>query len=125
MLIIQTAAFFDNVLEPDSHQEVANYLEKNSTEQDFIFVSNCEPIIYYLLERETPSKYVHANLLFTDLHEVFRFDNLKEIQRIMDRNPRYVLVQYENKIVEAIISNRYVLDRTFRNNEILLYQLKR
>lgn len=124
VMIIETAAFVDNVKEPDSFKQVAHYLQENTTSDDLVFVSNYEPVIYYLMQRETPTKWVHANLLFTDLHKAFQFDNLEEIRRIMNQHPKFVTVQYKSEIMDEMMGTDYSLDRTFRNGEILVYRRK-
>ena len=122
IVLIQLFSFIENVAKPDSFRQVASYLKKNLNENETLFVSNYEPIIYYLLEQPSPTKYVHSSLLFSDLHKVFKLDQSAEVERIIDTNPKFVLVQYENKLVEEIIRKNYFLACTFRNNEILIYQ---
>ncbi|MFA9390900.1 MAG: ArnT family glycosyltransferase [Prolixibacteraceae bacterium] len=124
MLVVETVSFVENVLEHDSFKEVAAFLKENTNDDEMVFVANYEPIIYYLMQRETPTKYVHANLLFTDLHKAFRFDNKVEIRRIMNQHPKFVTVQYHSELMDEMMGSDYVLDRTFRDGEILVYRKK-
>jgi 4-amino-4-deoxy-L-arabinose transferase-like glycosyltransferase len=124
VIVIQVASYHSNIAEPDDLKIVASYLEGELDEDDLLFVSNYEPAVYYLLQRESPTKYVHSSLLFTELHKAFKMDNVAEIRRIMDQDPKFVLVENKNKIVEAMMGERYYLDRTFRNDEVLVYRLK-
>ena len=76
------------------------------------------------MRQDSPTKYVHSSLLFTDLYKAFRFDNINEIERIMNQNHKFVLIQYENEIVEEMMGDKYELNCTFRNSEVLVYKMK-
>lgn len=122
LIVIQLFSFKQNYLYYDHQRQVAGYLADNLGENETVFISNYEPIIYYLLKQDPPSKYVHSNLIFTDLHQAFEFDNLKEIKRIMNDEPQFVVTQDNNELMEPFLENEYVLDTLFRNNRIQVYR---
>lgn len=122
--LIQIAAFADSILQPDDPKETALYLKENLEPGEKVFVSNDEPVIYYLLRQESPSKYVHSSLIFTDLHKAFEFDNVAEVERIMAQKPKYVLIKQKNAIVESMLEPDYEFDRAFAKGKVLVYKLK-
>lgn len=123
ILAIQIISFQNEVIKPDYELEVAKYLEEKMDENDQIFVSNYQQIIYYLLDVESPTKYIHSNLLFTQTHKVFEIDAEQEITRIINTNPKFVLIQRKNELVESLIKSNYQLVKKFKNDQILVYQL--
>lgn len=112
----------DDVIKPDYAREVAGHIQKDLQENDEIYVSNYEQIIYYLLDVDSPGKYVHSTLLFSPKHAYLPINREKEVERIINQKPRYVMVQRKNILVEKLIEKTYSLDATFRNNEILVYK---
>ena len=122
LLTIQVFSYIDNIHKTDQYKQVAGYLGQQLDDDDKVFVSNYEPIIYYLLRQGVPGKYVHPTLLFSDLHKAFLFDNVAEVKRILDTHPKFVMIQYENEIVEPLIQQSYRLDTTFRNGEVQVFK---
>ncbi len=118
----ETASFMENYLQEDKHQLVADYIMEDLSQDDIIYTSNSDQIIYYLTKTESPTKYVHSSILSTDLYKVFGIDNKEEIQRIMDQKPKYVLVKDRFKIVEDLLKEDYFLDRTFQGDKLRLYK---
>ena len=112
----------DDFLSPDYPKEVARHIQLDFTNHDEVYVSNYEQIIYYLLETESPTKYVHSTLLFSKKHTYLPVDRKKEVERIIMRKPKYVLVQRKNELVENLIKGDYKLDARFRKGEILVYK---
>jgi len=122
ILVTQAASFRSNIYEPDYPRDVAEFMGGQLNEGDFVFVTNYEHVVYYLLGQDSPTKYVHSTMLFTDLHKVFGIDNQKTIDEIMGRKPKFVVVQYKLKIVEEKLGSEYELVKSFRDNEIRIYK---
>ena len=67
----------------------------------------------YLLNVSPPSKYVHPTLIF-DHSEAFAIDTEMEMNKMLDRNPKYIVYQksknyYENNT--RIQANYHLFDR--------------
>jgi len=118
---LQTLGLKDDFLKKDYHKEVANYLEDKITPNDKVYVSNYEQIIYYLLHLESPTKYVHSTLLFSEKHSYIK-NREKEIKRILNQKPKFVLMQYKNDLVESYLNKNYHLAARFKNGRILVYR---
>lgn len=123
LLVIQIISFQNEVISTDYNRKIANYLEDKMDDDDKVYVSNYQQIIYYLLDVESPTKFVHSNLLFTDTHKVFNINAEDEIKRIIDTSPEFVLIQHKNELIEGLIKDNYQLVRKFRNDQIFVYQL--
>ena len=122
VLGIQFLGFRDDYMKPDPNREVADYLKNQLKQEDRVFVSNYEQIIYYLLEMDAPTKYVHASLLFGQIHKGHIENQGEEIKKILNTFPKFVLVQRKNDFVEMLIKKDYRLEAKFRNDEILVYK---
>lgn len=123
LLGVQIISFQNEILKPDYKRKVASYLEQNMDGNDKVYVSNYEQIVYYLLGVDSPTKYVHTNLLFTDTHKAFNINANSEIERIIKTQPEFVVVQRKNTVVENLIKKNYRLVKTFDHKRIKLYRL--
>ncbi len=122
ILIIQSVTFINEIVKPDYPREVAEIIKKELKPGDKVFVSNYEHIIYYILGMDSPTKFVHSGLLFGKYHKAFNIDATGEIKRIINSNPRFVVVERKNNIVDGLLLNKYKLIKKFRNGEIKLYK---
>lgn len=122
IVVIQTVSFVNDIVKNDYPEEVTEYLEDNLEKGEKVYVSNYAHIIYYLLGIDSPTKYVHSNLLFTDTHKSFKINARDEISRIMGIKPRYVLVYRNNRIMQGFVRKDYFLVKTFKNGEIRIYR---
>lgn len=114
----------------DVVQEVAGYIEKRLEPGDIIYTGNYHHIIYYLLDSESPTKYIHRSLLTTDSHiRALQLDPDKEFRRIMSENPRFVIVKKEhpNEVFNEFLNKKYRLIKTFKENskgDVKIYERK-
>jgi hypothetical protein len=125
IIAIQIISFQNEVLKPDYEEEVSDYISKRIEKYDDVYVSNYQQIVYYLLEIESPSKYVHSNLMFTENQKAFDVKGEDEIKRIISKKPRFVIIQQNNKLVENLIKKDYHELKDFQNKRIKLYELIR
>ena len=121
-LIIQAITFDNEIVDPDYPREIAGLIEESLKPGEQIFVSNYEHVIYYLLDLNTPTRFVHSVLLFSDYHKAFNINAAQEVQRIIAQKPAFIVVERKNELVEKLIKENYRLIRKFRNNEIKLYK---
>ena len=121
-IIIQAITFNNEIIDPDYPREIAELIEEDLKPGEQIYVSNYEHVIYYLLDLNTPTRFVHSVLLFSDYHKAFNINAVREIQRIIAAKPAFIVVERKNELVEKMIKENYRLIRRFRDNEIKLYK---
>jgi hypothetical protein len=124
LLVIQFLGFKNELIKPDYEREVAGYISEKMNPGDKVYVSNYHQIIYYLLKIDSPTKYIHSNLLFTETYKAFNINAETEIKRIISTKPRFVIIQNNNVFVGELIANQYREVKDFRNNQIKVYEIK-
>jgi hypothetical protein len=124
LLGIQIVSFKNEVVKPDYEQEVADYLAPKMKKNDGLYVSNYHQIVYYLLGIESPTKFVHSSLLYTNNSKGFNINVQNEIQRIINTKPRFVIIKFPNKMVEDLIKHNYRLIKMFNQKRIRIYEKK-
>ncbi len=111
----------------DTPTQIANYMRPRLQPDDVIYCGNYNQIIYYLLEKDSPTPYVHQSLLLNTNHiEALKIDLAMESRRIMDQWPVYIVIQgkkYKNKWINQFIRDHYFIEKQFQK-DILLYRLK-
>lgn len=123
--IMQFFAISGKIRKIDKERVVANYLKTEMSPDDQVFVANYEQILYYLLHKECPTKYVHSTILsLPDLASAFNVDPKKEIERILAERPKYVVIKKQFKLVQDEIKTSYSLDKTFFNDLVFVYKRK-
>ena len=122
-LVIQVISFESDILNRDYPREVAQILEEELDPGEQVYIGNYEQIVYYLLEMESPTRYIHPNLIFTDTHKAFKIDVDKEIKRIMDKSPEIVVIEKEAEELNRFIESKYSLLQELDNGKIRLYRL--
>ncbi|WP_372948753.1 ArnT family glycosyltransferase [Mariniphaga sp.] len=123
VLVIQIISFNNEVLKPDYPREVASVIQQELDSEEKVFVGNYQQIVYYLLDLESPTKFVHANLLFTETHKAFKIDADQELDRIMKTSPEFVIVVRENEKVLKLMGKNYQLVAELDQGKIKLYRL--
>lgn len=79
----------------DHAREVADVLENKLEPGDQIYTGNYHHILYYLLERETPTPYVHRTLLWAPHHiAALGIDLEEEARHILALRPRFLTLEY-------------------------------
>ena len=99
--------------QPDRVKEIAERLTSTINESDFIITDKQLQLTQYLLNVSPPSKYVHPTLIF-DHSEAFAIDTEMEMNKMLDKNPKYIVYQksknyYENNT--RIQANYHLFDR--------------
>ncbi|MEB3338141.1 MAG: glycosyltransferase family 39 protein [Leptolyngbyaceae bacterium] len=114
---------------------VAEHLRNRMDENNYIYVVDDQPIIYFLAGAKTPSKYVFPSFLLPspDLPNITGVKPLQELENIFRKNPVYIIKRHkrDKKILENPLFYRklhqhldrhYVLERTI--GEVNLFRLK-
>lgn len=106
----------------------AGYLRERMDPDDYLFVAEGDPILYYLTNAAIPTRYILPPLLNDDLAPMIGVDPLAELERIMALRPRYVVLLEEYRRdpvflarLHAHLAEDYVLERSIQG--ILLYRL--
>lgn len=92
LLLTQKKDYWDKW---DHARDVADALAERLDPGDQIYTGNYHHILYYLLEKETPTPYVHRTLLWAP-HHIFALgiDLEKEARQILALRPRFLTLEY-------------------------------
>jgi len=122
-IFMQKHDYFDK---PDMPKQVAAYLEPLLKPEDRIFTGNYQAVLYYLLEKDCPVKYVHRSLLCDPEHRAaLQVDLPMEMDSLIEMDLKYIMMDrpYCYEPMNIHIENNYQLIRTFPGN-IQIYQKK-
>lgn len=72
----------------DESSIIAGYLKKNISKRDYIYVHNYAPIIYFLAQAKTPTKYVFPGHLTANFTHV---NSRQEFANILIKKPVYII----------------------------------
>lgn len=113
----QKKDYFDK---PDYAQQIADYLDDKLKPEDAIYTGNYHQIIYHLLDRESPTPYVHRSLLWDEKNvEALEINRAQELQRILRQAPRFII--YEGDLPRElpfgkIVKQQYRRVKTFEED---------
>ena len=122
-VFMQKHDYFDK---PDMPEQVAEYLAPRLKPEDRIFTGNYEAVLYYLLDKDCPVKYVHRSLMCDPAHRAtLQVDLPAEMDVLMAMDLKYILIDrpYCYEPMNTYIKNNYMLIRKFPGN-IQIYQKK-
>ncbi len=112
------------VRKPDRPKEVADYLAGRMAETDVLYC-NQSNILYFLLEKSPPSRYVHPTLLTKAEHiDAIGVDVQSEMRQILRQKPKYLVL--ENNVqpqIQTYAEEKCRLVKTV-GKDILVYQLR-
>jgi hypothetical protein len=123
LLVIQKRDYYDK---PDIPKEVACYLKPLLKPDDQIYTGNYQQVLYYLLKKDCPVKYVHRTLMCDPEHRAaLQVDLPKEMNALMERDFAYILMQgpYCYEPMNAYLRQNYVRIRDFPDN-VTIYTKK-
>ena len=105
----------------DREALIAKYLRERIKSTDYIYVVNYEPIIYYLVPTKIPTKYAFSSHL-TAMPQILPTNSLEELDRIMAKNPTYILLAEKDNIspryrnaLNQYLQQKYILETTIKN----------
>jgi hypothetical protein len=124
LILSVTMMKIEYILKKDIPREIAAYLKPKLKQDDVIYTGNYHHIIYYLLEKDSPTKYVHRTLLLGENHiRALDINVDEEFDHIMAQKPAYIIVkkEYPVKKMNDYILNNYRVDKEFEG-DILIYE---
>lgn len=84
----------------DSSREIAAYLKDKIEPETKIYTS--QTVLYYLLDKSSPTKYIHGSLIYDKDHiKAFSIDQEEEFNRIKKYAPDYVVAYKSGKAFQV------------------------
>ncbi len=113
----------------DKGREVAAYFRERLLPGEEVFGMNAPQIAYHLLDRPSPTPYVHASLLYYDHHlAAFQIDLDHVAQRLID-NPRLTYLygrtrdrQLDNALTHRLLEHFTEYDRFGPDQDFIVYR---
>jgi len=127
LILVISMLKLEYVIRKDIPREIATYLESRLKTGDDIYTSNYQQIIYYLLKKDSPTKYIHRSLLQGNNHiKALDINVDEEFRHIIEQRPVYIIVEkeYPAGMMKDFIINNYTFEMDFGNG-ILLYHLNK
>jgi 4-amino-4-deoxy-L-arabinose transferase-like glycosyltransferase len=121
MIIVQKKEYCDK---PDYPKQVAEYLKPLLSDEDRIYTGNYQHVLYYLLEKDCPVRYVHRTILCDAGHlRMFDIDQGKELEGVLKGDFRFIIMQgpYCYEPMNVYIAENYRLIKTF-DGDIYIYE---
>ena len=123
-VLMQKHDYYDK---PDIPKQVAEYLKPKLKPEDRIYTGNYQQVLYYLLQKDCPVKYVHRTLMCDLEHRsALQIDLPKEMNTLMAMDFKYILMQgpfcYEP--MNDYIRDNYQMIKEFPG-EVCIYEKKR
>lgn len=115
----------DYIDKPDYPRIVARYLEERLAPGDRIYTGNYAQIIYHLLDRESPVKYLHPSLFWKPEHiHALEIDVDREVAKLRKAAPRFVLVRdtLPDDRLDDWLADKYRLAKVFEEKNVLVYE---
>jgi 4-amino-4-deoxy-L-arabinose transferase-like glycosyltransferase len=114
----------DYIDKPDYPRQISKYLAAQLNENDIIYTGNYHHIIYFLLDKGSPTRYVHRTLIRAKHHvESLKINTYDEIERIINADPAYIINKGKSGFTELqeFIDQNYILIKTF-DKDIYIYR---
>ncbi len=114
----------DYIDKPDYPKQISKYLAARMDKNDNIYTGNYHHVIYFLLGKGSPAKYVHRTLILDPNHiKALDIDIDAEIERIIDAEPSYII--YKGTVcfreLHDFIDHNYELVKTY-DTDIYIYK---
>jgi 4-amino-4-deoxy-L-arabinose transferase-like glycosyltransferase len=112
----------------DEESAVADYLHERVRSQDYIYVVDGPPTLYYMVRAKTPTRYPFPpHLINEDDFKIPGVNPIQELAAIMEKKPVYVVKQYQEDSpfyteLKWYLDRYYVFESSV--NGVKLYRLK-
>jgi len=124
LILLLSAIKLEYVFRKDIPRAIATYLKPRLKPEDVIYTGNYHHIIYYLLQKDSPTKYVHRSLLLGDHHiKALNINADEEFRNIMSQRPVYIIVEkeYPAGMMKEFILENYQVEKEFEG-KVFLYR---
>lgn len=109
------------IKKPEVLRETLIVLKNKLKKEDVIYTSNAHHILYFLLDKESPSPYIHSSLLWNEGHRrTLQLNGLLEIENILAKHPNYIVwnasdqnIEMQNRLLKDYHKFHSVNERTF------------
>jgi 4-amino-4-deoxy-L-arabinose transferase-like glycosyltransferase len=113
--------------EATEYQQIAAYIDANTTTSDKVFDYDYGATFYRLANRDSGSRFVSASVLLLEYRDNYGYNFDQEFISDMEQSKaKYVVVYrdknniyYQNKPIVDYFDTHYVLDKTFTKFEVL------
>lgn len=76
----------------DNYAIISKYIRsKIIPDEDYIYIVDSQPIVYYLSKSKIPTKYAFPSFLIGDLNQITGIDPLNELENIFLKQPTYII----------------------------------
>jgi hypothetical protein len=109
----------------DVPREIAAYLRPRLKAEDVIYAGNYYQVIYFLLKKDSPTKYIHRSLLFKEDHvKTLDIKVDEEFRHIIAQRPDYIIIwnDFPSAMMNDFVNNYYIPDKDF-GDRIRLFRL--
>lgn len=123
LLLLQKHDYYDR---RDIPKEVSSYLRPLLKPVDRIYTGNYQQVVYYLLEKDCPVRYVHRTLMCDEEHrKALQIDLPREMNRLMAMDFRFILMEKPHcyEPFNAYIREKYTLIKEIPG-EVFVYERK-
>lgn len=108
----------------DGPKAVSQVLQGLLEPGDQIYTGNYQQILYYLLEKETPTPYVHRSLLWAPHHlHALEIDLEEEARQIVALRPRFMTMEYTpppSLLTDSLLKYYHPIDTV--NYQVTIYE---
>jgi 4-amino-4-deoxy-L-arabinose transferase-like glycosyltransferase len=125
LILLVSMMKLEYILRNDIPREIANFLEPRLKPGDVIYTGNYHHILYYLLKKDSPTKYIHRSLLVNENHiKALDINVDEEFRHIIAQKPIYIITEkeYPPGMMKDFIMDNYHVERDFGDG-ILVYRL--
>src|SRR5690606_31358367 len=101
----------------DTGRKVAAYLEPQLKEGEMIYAGKKMQVLYFLLDTDPPTKYVHPTLLTFASHvRTLRVDPDEEFDSILRQRPRFMVYAppHPNRFFDGKVKEEYHVVQTYK-----------
>jgi len=126
LILLVSMMKLEYFLRKDIPREVASYLKPRLKAEDVIYTGNYHHILYYLLKKDSPTKYIHRSLLLEDKHiKALDINVDEEFRNIMASRPVYIITEkeYPAGVMKDFINDNYRVEKEF-DGEVFIFRLK-
>lgn len=113
-------------------KDVADYINQNTVEEDFIYNIGYEPELYFYSKRESASRFIYSFHLMKSYvgdNEFLQEGRKELLEDIKLKKPKYLIVSDiidDFNELDKIIEERYLIDKLFpySDGSFLIYKIK-